>query len=98
MWSLQRARSALKPAKRLLAGERDVEQVAKLPVEVAGAALRVFEGPDGTRSRRPRKPLGQQAQRDALAGAGVTGDEREAAVGDPEFDALEGRLSTAGVT
>jgi hypothetical protein len=37
----------LEAGEAVVGGERDVEQVAKLPVEVAGAALRVFEGPDG---------------------------------------------------
>ena len=69
-------------------GERDAEEVAELAVEVAGAALGVLDGADDDVGQGA-EPLGEQAQDDALAGAGVAGDHGEAAVGDAELDAAE---------
>ena len=69
-------------------GERDAEEVAELAVEVDGAALGVLDGADDDVGQGA-EPLGEQAQGDALSGAGVAGEHGEAAVGDAELDAAE---------
>ena len=69
-------------------GERDAEEVSELAVEVHGAALGVLDGADEDVGQRA-KPLGEQSQGDALAGAGIAGEHGEAAVGDAELDAPE---------
>jgi hypothetical protein len=66
--------------------DRHAEQVAELPVEVGDAALRAGHLADDDVAQG-RELLGQQAQRGALAGADVAGDEREAAVHDEVLDA-----------
>jgi hypothetical protein len=59
----------------------DAEQIAELPVEVGQVTLRVREGADGEIGQ-PAQPFGEQAQGDGLAGAGVAGDQRKAALAD----------------
>src|SRR5690606_18597040 len=49
---------------------------------------RMLEGPDEDIGQGA-EALGKQAQRDALSGARLAGDHREAAVGDTELDAAE---------
>jgi len=60
-------------------GKLDAEQIAHLAVEVGETGLRPADDADLGVSLRT-KPLGEDAQRDRLAGAGRAGDEREAAL------------------
>src|SRR5262249_57417298 len=72
-------------AHRLRAGlaivghERHPEEIAELAVEVPDAALRSREQRDFHVAERG-EPLDQEPQGDALADAGLAGDEREAAL------------------
>jgi hypothetical protein len=72
----------------IVTGEGDAEEVAELSVEVHGAALGMLDGADQDVGQRA-EALGQEAQRDALAGARVAGEHRETAVGDAELDAAQ---------
>lgn len=56
-----------------LAGERDAEEVAELAVEVGGEALLVLELPDHDVAPATQA-IGEEAQDDALAGAGLARD------------------------
>jgi hypothetical protein len=69
-------------------GERDPEEVGELAVEVHRPALRVLDAADEDVGQRA-EAIGEEAERDALAGAGIAGEHREPAVGDPELDAAE---------
>ncbi len=86
MCSAQRARSALKPAQRLWSDISMPEEVGELAVEVEDAALRVVDGADDDIAHAAQAG-GEHAQRDGLAGAGITGVECESAVCEREFDA-----------
>ena len=79
----------------VVVGQGDAEEVGEFVVEVGDAGR-------GTGQHRDPQPLGvletvgEQAKRHALAGAGVAGDHREAAVAhelalDPAAEAVEGR-------
>jgi hypothetical protein len=61
--------------------ERDAKHFSQLAIEVAQVALRVIEYPDGE-VRLAFKAVGQRAQHDALAGAGISLDQGEAAFAD----------------
>jgi hypothetical protein len=64
----------------------DAEEIAELPIEIGGAALRVLDGPD-RHVGQGAEVLAHEPEHDALAGARVAADEREAAVGDAGLDA-----------
>jgi hypothetical protein len=69
-------------------GEGHAEEISELAVEVRGAALWMLESADED-IRERTKTLGEEAEGDALAGAGIPREEREAAVGDTELDAAK---------
>jgi hypothetical protein len=75
--------------------ERDAEEVTELAIEIAGARLRVLDRADDDVPHR-REATREEAERDALARAGITGDEDVAAIRDPEFDATEEGVDTGG--
>jgi hypothetical protein len=76
-------------------GEGDGEDVTELAIEVHGAALRVLEGANDDVGQSA-KALSEQAKDDALAGARVSRDHGEAAIGDAEFDAPEVAVDGGG--
>ena len=69
----------LEPVPAVVRREGDAEEIAELAVEVGHGTLRMRERADGEVAHLG-EPLGEQAQHDALAGAGLAGDEREAAL------------------
>ena len=64
----------------------DAEQIAHLAIEVGEAGLRARDDSDLDVALRA-EALGENAQRDGLAGAGGAGDEGEAAFADELLDA-----------
>ena len=64
-----------------LRAQDDAEEVAELLVEVGQMALGMREGADGEIGQ-PAEPVGEEAEGDGLAGAGLAGDEGEAAFAD----------------
>jgi len=68
----------LEPAPAVVGLELDAEELAHLAVEVGDVALGVGESADRDLAQG-FEALGQDAQHHALAGAGVAGDQREAA-------------------
>ena len=72
-------------------GELDAEQVAHLAIEVGEAGLRPADDAD-LDVALVAEALGEDAQRDGLAGAGRAGDEGEAALADELLDAPAERL------
>jgi hypothetical protein len=68
--------------------ERDTEEISELAIEVHGARLRVLDGPDDDIAHG-LETFVQEAQGDALAGAGIACDHDVAAVGDAVLDAPE---------
>ena len=59
----------------------DGKDISQFPVKVREITLRVMDGPDGE-IRQLRQALCQQAQDDALAGAGIALDQGEAPLPD----------------
>jgi hypothetical protein len=80
--------------------ERDAEEVAELAVEVAGATLGMLDGADHDVGQGA-EPRGEQAQRDALARAGIAGEHGKAAMGQTELDTtkegVDGRRNIEGL-
>jgi hypothetical protein len=74
--------------------EHDAEQVSHLTVKVPESRLRTADDADLDVALRCES-LGEDAQRDRLAGAGSAGDEREAALAsellDPPAERLDAR-------
>jgi hypothetical protein len=75
-------------------GELDSEQVAHLAIEVDEAGLGPAEDAD-LDVALSCEPLGENTQRDRLAGAGRTGDEGEATLADELLDAPAERLDAS---
>ena len=70
---------ALEAAPAIVRLELDAEQLAQFAVEVGEVALRMVECGDGDVGK-PLEALAEQAQRDALAGAGIAMDQGETAL------------------
>src|SRR5580692_11358102 len=79
----------------IVSGEGYGEEVSKLAVEVHRAALGMLDGADEDIGQSA-KALGEQAQGDALSGAGIAGEHSEAAVGDAELDASDEAVDGGG--
>src|SRR5260370_39782136 len=86
MWVCQRS--------RVVRSQLDTEQIAHLAIEVGEAGLRAGDDADLDVALRA-EALGENAQRDGLAGAGGAGDEGEAAFAGELLDAPAERLDTA---
>src|SRR6202035_2144428 len=70
----------------IVRSQLDAEQIAHLAIEVGEAGLRARDNADLDVALRS-EALGENAQRDGLAGAGGAGDESEAAFADELLDA-----------
>ncbi len=79
----------------VMGGEGHGEQVAELAIEVHGATLRMLDGADQN-IRQGAEALGEHAEGDAFAGAGIAGDHGESAVGDSELDAADEAVDGGG--
>jgi hypothetical protein len=74
----------LEAAPAIARGEGHTEEVAELAIEVGDPALGVLDDADHDVAQRG-EPRGDEAQGGGLAGAGVAGEEREAALAHQVF-------------
>jgi hypothetical protein len=70
----------------VVVGQGDVEELAELTVKVGESALGMVDGADADVAAAV-EPVGEKAEGDAFAGAGLAGDEGKAAVVHGELDA-----------